>query len=44
MVSRPCPISRVSIAYPRRMVMNTGLNRTKWEPYVWLLPSILLIA
>ena len=24
--------------------MNTGLNRTKWEPYVWLLPSILLIA
>jgi len=24
--------------------MNTGLNRTRWEPYVWLLPSILLIA
>ena len=24
--------------------MNTGLNRTKWEPYVWLLPSLLLIA
>ena len=24
--------------------MNTGLNRTKWEPYIWLLPSVLLIA
>ena len=24
--------------------MNTGLNRTKWEPYVWLLPSFALIA
>ena len=24
--------------------MNTGLNRTRWEPYVWLLPSLLLIS
>ena len=24
--------------------MNSPLNRHKWEPYVWLLPSILLIA
>ena len=24
--------------------MNTRLNRNKWEPYVWLLPSMLLIA
>ena len=24
--------------------MQTGLNRTKWEPYLWLLPSLLLIA
>ena len=24
--------------------MNTGLNRTKWEPYIWLLPSLLLIS
>ena len=24
--------------------MNSPLNRKKWEPYVWLLPSILLIA
>ena len=24
--------------------MNSPLNRNKWEPYVWLLPSILLIA
>ena len=24
--------------------MNTGLNKTKWEPYLWLLPSLLLIA
>ena len=24
--------------------MNTGLNRTKWEPYLWLLPSLLLIS
>ena len=24
--------------------MNTGLNRTRWEPYLWLLPSLLLIA
>ena len=22
--------------------MNSPLNRRKWEPYVWLLPSILL--
>ena len=24
--------------------MNSPLNRRKWEPYVWLLPSILLIS
>lgn len=24
--------------------MNSPLNRTKWEPYLWLLPSLLLIA
>ena len=24
--------------------MNTRLNRKKWEPYVWLLPSLLLIS
>ena len=24
--------------------MNSPLNRNKWEPYLWLLPSILLIA
>ena len=24
--------------------MNSPLNRHKWEPYLWLLPSILLIA
>ena len=24
--------------------LQTGLNRTKWEPYLWLLPSLLLIA
>ena len=24
--------------------MNTRLNRNKWEPYIWLLPSMLLIA
>jgi multiple sugar transport system permease protein len=24
--------------------MYSPLNRTKWEPYIWLLPSILLIA
>ena len=24
--------------------MYSPLNRNKWEPYIWLLPSILLIA
>ena len=24
--------------------MNTRLNRNKWEPYLWLLPSMILIA
>ena len=24
--------------------MNSPLNRHKWEPYLWLLPSLLLIA
>ncbi len=24
--------------------MSSGLNRNKWEPYIWLLPSLLLIA
>ena len=24
--------------------MNTGLNRTKWESYLWLLPSMLLVS
>ena len=24
--------------------MNSPLNRHKWEPYLWLLPSIILIA
>jgi len=24
--------------------MNTMLNRHKWEPYLWLLPSLLLMT
>ena len=24
--------------------MTTGLNRHKWEPYLWLLPSTLLVS
>ena len=24
--------------------MNSPLNRRTWEPYIWLLPSILLIS
>ena len=24
--------------------MTTGINRHKWEPYLWLLPSTLLVS
>ena len=37
-------INNGTVHYAGGTDMNTGLNRTKWEPYVWLLPSIILIA